>query len=209
MREITHIIIHHTATPWQLNADDLNGSAIFEVIKKNQKANALKQGASQDYVMDYHFVVGHTGSIFQGQPIEMVGWHCGNQGMNLKSIGICFLGNFMKEAPTAIQLDAGETLTSMLAKKYNIPIQNIMEHKDIVATDCPGKFFPWIKFQNDVKFLMENSGEVLEAWNYFVKNGIYKSDGRIDYPTREISRKELAVIIIRLLKNLNLYKGGA
>jgi len=51
------------------------------------------------------------------------------------------------------QFNAGVELIKSLMEQYDIPLKNILRHKDIVSdithhsnsTLCPGKFFPYIE----------------------------------------------------------------
>jgi N-acetylmuramoyl-L-alanine amidase len=68
--------------------------------------------------------------------------------MNRVGIGICLVGNFEKTTPTKKQMDSLVQLTTHLAYKFDIPLENIKGHKDFVnnTTKCPGKNFPWEDF---------------------------------------------------------------
>lgn len=87
----------------------------------------------------YHFFVNKQGKIYEGRPENVVGAHAGNN--NLDSIGVCFEGNFEKEQMTNEQIKSGKELVSYLKGKYNIIV--VQKHKDVNATVCPGKNFPF------------------------------------------------------------------
>jgi len=88
----------------------------------------------------YHFFVRKDGTIYRGRPENAVGAHAYNS--NHDSLGVCFEGNYDTERtmPDA-QLDAGIELVAYLKGKYNIT--KVQKHKDVCATDCPGRFFPF------------------------------------------------------------------
>lgn len=194
MRKIDLIVIHHTATDYQANETDTDGEKIFESIKRQHHERAVKEGWGDNYVMDYHFVVGRTGKVFVGQPVEQVAFHCGNYAKNLTSIAVCFLGNLEKYPPSKEQIDAGVKLVQELVGDYNV--KTILKHKDIVNTDCPGKYFPWDTFIKKV-FSSDFDKESDESWKWCIDNGIFKPDNTSDYATRPISRKEFAVFLKR------------
>ncbi|MGC8721959.1 MAG: peptidoglycan recognition protein family protein, partial [Caldisericaceae bacterium] len=99
MRKIQYIVLHHSATDYQANKEDIDGAVIANSICKNQSEKWIKQ--YPDYKCDYHFIIGHTGKVFNGQPVEQPSWHCTNYQANLVSVGVCFLGNFENiEMPT-------------------------------------------------------------------------------------------------------------
>lgn len=93
--------------------------------------------------MGYHFLVRKNGTIERGRPEDTIGAHCLSH--NSDSIGICFEGNFSKEIMSETQLKSGQELLNYLYKKYNLTKNNVYRHKDLMATDCPGKNFPFDK----------------------------------------------------------------
>lgn len=95
----------------------------------------------------YHFFVRKDGTIWQGRPIEMVGAHA--YGYNSDSIGICFEGNFENEAMPKAQKDAGKWLVSYVLGLYPT-ITTIQRHKDLMATACPGRNFPFTEIKKGV-----------------------------------------------------------
>ena len=91
----------------------------------------------------YHFVVRKKDGIVEtGRPIDTIGAHALNN--NSDSVGICFEGNFDKETMSTEQLQTGKELIAYLRGIYGDNIQ-IVRHKDLMATDCPGKNFPFDK----------------------------------------------------------------
>lgn len=87
----------------------------------------------------YHFFVRKDGQIYRGRPEDVVGAHATNY--NSKSIGICFEGDFTEEAMPKAQLEAGKELVAYLKDKYKMT--NVKGHRDLMATSCPGKNFPF------------------------------------------------------------------
>jgi len=118
------IIIHHSASP------DVSAATIHNWH--------LQKGWSG---IGYHFVIRRAGTIEAGRPMEMVGAHAGPE-VNGDSIGICLAGNFMENAPTSEQLVSLVQLVDYLRNTYHSNLE-VLRHKDVAATDCPGTFFPW------------------------------------------------------------------
>lgn len=87
----------------------------------------------------YHYYVRKDGSIYSGRPIGTIGAHSLNY--NNKSVGICFEGNFENEKMCEVQKKAGIELVKHLKNKYNSVV--VIRHKDVSATACPGKNFPY------------------------------------------------------------------
>lgn len=90
----------------------------------------------------YHYFVNKKGDIFKGRPDDTIGSHA--KGFNSTTLGICFEGNFEKETPTQEQIDAGLELVEYLKKKYGI--SRVKGHGELMATSCPGKYFPMERF---------------------------------------------------------------
>ena len=87
----------------------------------------------------YHFFVRKDGSVYRGRPEGAVGAHAAPN--NWHSIGICFEGNFETDTMPPAQRKAGRELVQYLVDKYGIT--KIVGHRDLDATACPGKNFPF------------------------------------------------------------------
>ena len=117
-------IIHHTAS------QDVPASTIHQWH--------LNQGWSG---IGYHFVIRQNGDIERGRAENLIGAHAGEKG-NPDSIGIVLTGNFETGKPTTAQMDS----LVWLLKDYLFPkygVKPVIGHKDVMATACPGKNFPW------------------------------------------------------------------
>jgi len=223
VRGIRYIILHHSATDYQLNDTDTDGKQIGRVIC--EKAKKLWEDKYPSYRCDYHFLIGHTGKVFNGQLVENSSWHCTSYEANLISIGICFLGNFEHIKMPIEQFNAGVELIKSLMEQYNIPLKNILRHKDVVSdithhsnsTLCPGKNFPYIELldalRNGEPFPEINSGQAFDIGEdykyikeikYLKEKGIIKGDGKGYFnPKENITREEVALIAYRIMKFLN------
>ncbi len=117
-------IIHHSASP-DVFASTIHGWHL------GQKWSGI----------GYHFVIRSGGAIERGRPENTIGAHAGPAG-NVDSIGVVLTGNFEYDKPTEAQLDSLVWLiTQYLEPKYG-KLQ-VMGHKDVMATACPGRNFPW------------------------------------------------------------------
>lgn len=76
MREITHIVVHHSASPL---------TATAALIRRHH----IEENGWTD--IGYHLVVEANGDSIRGRPIDRAGAHC--RGHNATSIGICLVGN--------------------------------------------------------------------------------------------------------------------
>jgi len=214
MRNIKYIVLHHSATDYQANKDDIDGKQIGKTICDRAQEKWKKE--YPDYKCDYHFIIGHTGEVFKAQPIEQPSWHCTNYQANLVSIGICFLGNFENiEMPTE-QFEAGVKLIKTLMKEYNIPLINVLRHRDVVSdishtsnsTQCPGKNFPYIHLLDALRdgepfFDIGEDYKCINEVKFLKQLGIIKGDGKGYLKPHEfITREEVMLIAYRILKLL-------
>lgn len=103
-------------------------------------ASIHAQHINQGYAgIGYHFYVRSDGRVYKGRPINKIGAHCLNH--NYNSIGVCFEGNFEKDVITDAQKNAGKELIQYLKGKYESA--EVVRHKDLMATACPGEKFPF------------------------------------------------------------------
>lgn len=86
----------------------------------------------------YHFVVDYAGRVWEGRPLSYEGAHV--SGENKANIGVMLLGNFEKQAPSPRQLSGCTTLVQGLRRQYGIKQHRVYGHRDIGASDCPGRY---------------------------------------------------------------------
>lgn len=123
-RATRRIILHHSASP------DVSTATIH--------GWHLQRGWSG---IGYHFVIRQDGSIEEGRPVDTIGAHAGPPA-NGDSIGICLAGNFMEYSPAGLQLQSLVQLIAYLRETYQADLE-VLRHKDVASTDCPGDLFPW------------------------------------------------------------------
>jgi hypothetical protein len=125
------IIIHHSATTF-------GNAAIIDQWHRDRGFDEL----------GYHFVIGNGTNSGDGQievgprwPIQKYGAHdkTPDNRYNEYGIGICLVGNFDEQTPSAAQMRSVNTLTAWLMKRYKIAPDHILGHGDTKPTDCPGK----------------------------------------------------------------------
>jgi hypothetical protein len=131
-RDWKWIVIHHSATP--------TGSMAF--FDKEHKAKGWDG-------VGYHFVIGNGTDTGDGQievtqrwPLQKWGAHAKtvDNRFNEHGIGICLVGNFDVERPSAKQIQNLSRLVGHLMQTYRIPAQNVVGHRDTKPTDCPGRY---------------------------------------------------------------------
>ena len=152
------VIIHHTASA------DVPASTIHQWH--------LNQGWSG---IGYHFVIRANGTIERGRPEDTIGSHSGPQG-NGDSIGVVLTGNFEIGAPATAQITALASLIKDLRGRYgNLAV---IGHRDVMATACPGRNFPWAelraRLEDDDEMAVETkikvNGQVLTG--YILKDNL-------------------------------------
>lgn len=121
------IIIHHSAVSRQVNSKQ------FDAVKRYH----IGKGWGD---IGYHYFIDPDGRLHEGRKENVIGAHCTQIGMNMKSIGICLAGNFEIEKPTDFQIFKLRDIIRAITKRHRIPRASILGHKETGAsTSCPGK----------------------------------------------------------------------
>lgn len=97
--------------------------------------------------IDYHWLVGTDGVVYEGRKEDSVGWGASNWEANLSGLQICFVGNFSTDTPGTLQYEAGVDL--VVSKMIKFKTSALFKHSDFTPKDCPGHSFPWEKFIRD------------------------------------------------------------
>lgn len=140
-----YIVIHHSVT-------DSGDAQSLDVIHRRR---GFDRGLGYDFVIDNGTDTKIDGQI-EASPRwikQMVGAHCNASGMNECGIGICLVGDFTHETPSARQMDSLVLLVNTLRKYYHIPLNHVIRHRDVPGkrTECPGNSFPWDEFKRRLK----------------------------------------------------------
>ena len=124
-KPVKYLVLHHEA-----------GNGTVERIHAHHKARGYAG-------VGYHLFVTKAGEIYAGRTMDRTGAHCLNY--NGVSIGICFQGNFEQDRMGAAQIAAGEDAVRYALGFY--PDMKLVGHKELVATACPGMYFPLDDFK--------------------------------------------------------------
>lgn len=139
-RMINKIIIHCSATPEgkDYTVDD---------IRRWHK----QQGWSD---IGYHYVVYRNGDVVKGRDVDIQGAHCADNGGNINSIGICYIGGCARDGktPKDTRTDAQKLalLNLLLDLKKLYPHSVILGHRDL---DEHGKLCPSFDAKNEYRLL--------------------------------------------------------
>jgi N-acetyl-anhydromuramyl-L-alanine amidase AmpD len=151
MRNWRYIVWHTAADPRDRGKFDTSA----EEIDAWHKANGWSG-------IGYHFVIRKTGMIERGRSTDEIGAHV--RGLNHQAIGICFSGHGDLEPLTEAQQLTGIRLTKILMKRYNIPVENVIGHREVnlliqkkqldkafwVRKTCPGKLVDMDKIREQI-----------------------------------------------------------
>ena len=127
-----YIILHHSLTK---DSASVSWRAI-----RNYHMNTL---GWRD--IGYHFGIERVGSSVEtlvGRMWDESGAHCRGQGMNHRSIGICFVGDYDSFSLPKNEWYAGLRLCRALMDTFGIPQEKVKGHREIYPTKtCPGMQF--------------------------------------------------------------------
>lgn len=112
--------VHHSATAATVT---LEAIARYHVLTKDMPG------------IQYHYVIGADGAIYQTQPDELFVWHGNDWNTGL---GVCLLGDFTLEHPTPAQIESTRWLLAKKRQEYGAI--SLVGHKEApnANTSCPG-----------------------------------------------------------------------
>jgi N-acetylmuramoyl-L-alanine amidase len=137
------IILHHSATK--------DGPTVsWDDIRRYH----IKERNFAD--IGYHYgveMIGNNCHVLMGRSLGQEGAH--TVGMNRKSVGICFVGNYEIDRPKFQMYLAGIKLIAGLCYSLRLdPYKSIMGHKEYANTACPGKNFDISYIRDEVNKLL-------------------------------------------------------
>lgn len=126
------ITIHHDGMDTFTSTDRGSAAARLEQIR-----NAHLNRAGEPFGdIGYHYVIDPAGRVWQGRPLEWQGAHV--RATNEGNLGICCLGNFMKQHPSDAQLRALDSFVASQMARYRVPPNRLYTHRELGSTECPG-----------------------------------------------------------------------
>jgi N-acetylmuramoyl-L-alanine amidase len=137
-----YIVVHHTAS-------NIGNLEYFRRVHMEQR------GWSD---IAYHFVINNgTANTAMGEIEESSLWKNRLPNfstrityINFFGIAVVMVGNFETHEPPPLQREALINLLTNLSRKYNIPPERIVGHREVSPTACPGKFLNMVKVREDV-----------------------------------------------------------
>lgn len=135
--KVKKIIIHHSLS-------DDGDISNWEFVKKY---HVETRGWAD---IGYHFGTEKVGSIYmnrKGREEYIQGAHTLQKGMNSKSLGWCFLGNFDRDVPEKAMILTAAPALAMLLLRYGLNLNDIEPHNKYADKSCPGTKFPMDKLK--------------------------------------------------------------
>src|SRR3990167_10278025 len=138
---ISHLTLHHSGIITEHNQ--------FLAINSYHKRKGFPK-SELGFHVGYHYVLDRDRQIHQARNDWERGAHTVANGAdwNAIAIGICIAGDFTHEEPQDWQIILLAKLVRRLQLLYNIPNENILLHRELKATSCPGA--DWRELANRV-----------------------------------------------------------
>jgi N-acetylmuramoyl-L-alanine amidase len=154
----SEIVVHHTFAPTVKNfMEKPDANFWLTAIDNFHRARGWNG-------IGYHFVITPDGLIYIGRKLNQVGAH--TVGHNATGIGVCLLGNFDEEEPTAEQWISLKYLLAWLCYVFNIPVERIYFHRQFAPKTCPGKKMDLDKVRKAVR---ETKPLAVTIWHQIIK----------------------------------------
>lgn len=122
------VIVHHSAAK--------NPTPQFEAINQWHKDRGFPISVLGFYV-GYHYVIEKSGDLRTARYEWEEGAH--TVGQNSQSIGICLVGHFDIELPTAQQAATLGDMLASVCSRYNIDGNEIWAHRNFANKSCFGR----------------------------------------------------------------------
>jgi N-acetyl-anhydromuramyl-L-alanine amidase AmpD len=161
-QSLSYIVIHHTA------AEEKDAAQI--------KNYHITHGWAD---VAYDFIIEKDGKVVEGRPLTMKGGHTGVDYYNQNSIGVSVIGNLSKREIYLAQWNSLISLLNKLCENYNIPVDNILFHRDIKATACPGSTMDRDRVRKAVKCTLNKVNIVVDGKIYEPVEKITQRDGKV------------------------------
>jgi len=137
-----YIVVHHTAS-------DAGNLEYYRQIHTEERGWPD---------IAYHFVINNGASnTVPGQVEESGLWQSRSGGYSTKityintfGIAVVMVGNLERHPPSILQYQSLVKLLVNLSKKYNIPPERIIGHRELQQTKCPGRHLDMVKVREDV-----------------------------------------------------------
>ena len=180
MSAIRRIIIHHTAVPdAQAYYERGPQRTVDGILAAHLRIGKIDCG--------YHWMLGPDGRGFICRPMRIAGAH--TFGHNTATIGLSFIANFNIDQPGDHDgMEPGQRLVVALLERYDLRPADIVFHRHLAATACPGSNLRSASFIAGVQAIAQGYDEppkavLLPGWERHVE--ARNIDGVLHVPLRE------------------------
>ena len=140
-----YIVVHHS---------DVDRGTVKGMDAYHRQVRHMENGLA------YHFVIGNGSGMGDGEIAvsrrwtqQLDGGHLASEAQNKVAIGICLVGDFDKQQPTAREMESLRALVEALMARCQLTSRAGKTHQqiNIVPTRCPGSKFPTRTFLNSLQ----------------------------------------------------------
>jgi LysM repeat protein len=140
-----YIVIHHSG---------VDAGTVRSMDRYHRNVRHMENGLA------YHFVVGNGSGMGDGEIAMTLRWtqqldggHLASEAQDKVALGICLVGNFQQNKPSARQLESLRALVEALMVRCRLAPSAVKTHQQInvVHTRCPGAKFPTSNFLGSLK----------------------------------------------------------
>ncbi|MEP0766023.1 MAG: N-acetylmuramoyl-L-alanine amidase [Fimbriimonadia bacterium] len=152
------VVIHHSATAPTSAGKPVDAGVLDRYHARRGWVHVDESGV---YHIGYHYVVLQDGTVQPGRPENATGAHSGVTHYNRHYLGICLVGDFDSSSnprgrtgplrPTSVQMEATVDLVVGLARRHGFGAEDIIAHRDVKSTLCPGDRFPMAELRAAVR----------------------------------------------------------
>lgn len=129
MNKPQYIAVHHTAVSYSKNPAQFNATNNYHKSQGFPLGTLTTKEYPNGMYVGYHYMIEKDGTTIQARKESDGGAHTSQDGINFKSIGICFTGNFDIEEPTLEQVDSAVRLIEYIQRQYKIPDNKVLPHR--------------------------------------------------------------------------------
>lgn len=132
---IRRVVMHHAAGGL---APPMTTEAALATLRSIHRWHTGETPGGNGWpAIGYHFGIDGEGRVYWLNGLELVTYHA--REANADGIGVCWLGDYTKKAPSAAMIDAARTLYRALEKHLGRSL-TLQGHKEAMTewTECPG-----------------------------------------------------------------------
>ena len=134
---VEQLLVHHSAVALKpdrpTDADTWRAIARYHTSRREQGGETVDPWPG----IGYHWGVGEDGTLYLLHGIDTVSYHAGSMRENLRSVALCFAGNYQVDQPTPAALATMRKAHSILEAFLGKAIA-LNGHRDVSQTACPG-----------------------------------------------------------------------